>query len=56
MDERAAAEGVRHAAQDKLTVQDERPRYGEAPFTRREWRRLVFLRWLYHQGRLTEWP
>ena len=35
---------------------------GEAPawaqqggFSRREWRRLAFLRWLYRTGRLTEW-
>ena len=28
----------------------------QAGFTRREWRRLVFLRWLYRTGRLTEWP
>ncbi len=34
---------------------------GEAPawaaqsgFSRREWQRLVFLRWLYQTGRLTE--
>ena len=25
-------------------------------FTRREWQRLVFARWLYRQGRLTEHP
>ena len=25
-------------------------------FTRREWGRLVFMRWLYQQGRLTEYP
>ena len=35
---------------------------GEAPawaeqggFSRREWQRLVFLRWLYRTGRQTEW-
>ena len=35
---------------------------GEAPawaeqggFSRREWQRLVFLRWLYRTGRLAEW-
>ena len=27
-----------------------------AGFTRAEWSRLVFLRWLYQRGRLTEWP
>ncbi len=27
-----------------------------AEFTEAEWRRLVFLRWLCHTGRLTEWP
>ena len=26
-----------------------------AGFTEAEWRRLVFLRWLYRTGRLTEW-
>ncbi len=26
-----------------------------AEFTEAEWRRLVFLRWLYRTGRLTEW-
>ena len=26
-----------------------------AGFTEAEWRRLVFLRWLYRSGRLTEW-
>lgn len=25
-------------------------------FTDTEWRRLVFMRWLYDQGRLTEYP
>jgi hypothetical protein len=25
-------------------------------FSRREWQRLVFVRWLYRQGRLTEYP
>ncbi len=25
-------------------------------FTETEWRRLVFMRWLYRQGRLTEYP
>ena len=24
-------------------------------FSRLEWQRLVFLRWLYRTGRLTEW-
>lgn len=56
MHERTDAESVRHAAPDTLTVEDERPGYGEAQFTRREWRRLIFLRWLYRQGRLTGWP
>ena len=27
-----------------------------AEFTGAEWRRLVFLRWLYRTGRLSEWP
>ncbi len=30
--------------------------YQGAEFTEAEWRRLVFLRWLYRTGRLTEWP
>ena len=25
-------------------------------FSQREWRRLVFMRWLYRHGRLTEYP
>ena len=37
------------------TVDDQQQRY-EAHFTQREWQRLVFLRWLYAQGLLTEWP
>ena len=28
----------------------------EVDFTRTEWQRLAFLRWLYRTGRLTEWP
>ena len=27
-----------------------------AGFTGEEYRRLVFLRWLYRRGRLAEWP
>ena len=27
-----------------------------AEFSRKEWDRLVFLRWCYQTGRLTEWP
>ena len=27
-----------------------------AGFSRTEWQRLRFARWLYHQGRLTEFP
>ena len=30
--------------------------YQGAEFTEAELRRLVFLRWLYRAGRLTEWP
>ena len=56
MNERADAESVCHAAPDTPAVEDERPGYAEAQFTRRERRRLIFLRWLYRQGRLTEWP
>ena len=28
---------------------------GQGGFSRREWQRLVFLRWLYRTGRLSEW-
>jgi hypothetical protein len=45
-----------HVATERLTTQEEAwwcQRFG---FTPGEWRRLAFLRWLYHRGRLTEWP
>ena len=28
---------------------------GQGGFSRREWQRLAFLRWLYRTGRLSEW-
>ena len=37
------------------TIADEELCQG-AEFTEAELRRLVFLRWLYRAGRLTEWP
>jgi hypothetical protein len=36
-------------------VAEEDARYSGV-FIAAEWRRLVFLRWLYRTGRLTEWP
>ena len=53
---RADADSRRRAAPNQLVVEDERQRYAQAGFTRREWQRLVFLRWLYRRGLLTEWP
>ncbi len=55
MNERADAERLGRATPSTPTVEDER-RFEEAQFTQREWQRLVFLRWLYAQGLLTEWP
>ena len=55
MNERADAESVRRAATDELALEDEQ-RHEAARFTPREWQRLIFLRWLYREGRLTEWP
>ena len=56
MNERADAERVRRATPNTPTMEDEQRWSEEGPFTRREWQRLVFLRWLYSQGLLTEWP
>ena len=53
---RADADSRCSAAPNQLVVEDERQRYAQAGFTRREWQRLVFLRWLYRRGLLTEWP
>lgn len=48
-----------------MQITEERPVYATdaewdwarlTGFTQAEWRRLVFLRWLYRQGRLTEFP
>ena len=56
MNERADAERLGRAMPNTPTVEDERQRFEEACFTQREWQRLVFLRWLYSRGLLTEWP
>jgi hypothetical protein len=56
MDARADADSRRRAAPNHLVVEDERQLYAQAGFTRREWQRLDFLRWLYRRGLLTEWP
>ncbi len=55
MNDRADAERVGRAMPKTTTVADEQ-RYDEALFTERQWQRLLFLRWLYCQGLLTEWP
>ena len=41
-------------AGDEAGVDDEWLWRLHAGFSLREWRRLLFLRWLYRQGRLTE--
>ena len=54
-----------HLHRTALQVAEERQAYATAAeqdwarlvgFTPAEWRRLVFLRWLYRQGRLTDFP
>ncbi len=50
----AAAGTYQHQAADAPIVEDELWRQ-RAGFTTEEYRRLVFLRWLYRTGRLTEW-
>jgi hypothetical protein len=52
----ADADSQRRTAPNPLVVEDEQQQYAQAGFTRREWQRLVFLRWLYRRGLLTEWP
>ena len=56
MNDRADAERVSRAMPNTPTMDDEQQRFDEAHFTQRQWQRLVFLRWLYCQGLLTEWP
>ena len=56
MNEQPEAQTVRRAIPNELAAEDERRRFEEAHFASREWQRLAFLRWLYRQGLLTEWP
>jgi hypothetical protein len=55
MSDRADVERLGCAMPHTPTMEDEQ-RYGEAHFTQRQWQHLAFLRWLYGQGLLTEWP
>ncbi len=56
MNEQPEAQTVRRAIPNELAAEDERQRFESAHFTSRQWQRLAFLRWLYRQGLLTEWP
>lgn len=56
-DKTVAKERERPAADAALEVSAEQQEWFRlAGFTRREWQRLVYMRWLYHQGELTEYP
>lgn len=45
------------AAEGLLEVSAEQQEWFRlAGFTRTEWQRLVYMRWLYRQGELTEYP
>jgi len=47
----------RTAADATLEVSAEQQEWFRlAGFTRTEWQRLVYMRWLYRQGELTEYP
>ena len=60
MSEHEGRDAARPVADDTTpaaaVLADEAPAWAEqGGFSRREWQRLVFLRWLYRTGRLTEW-
>ena len=56
MNDRADAERVGRALPNSPTAAGEQQQYEGTLFTQRQWQRLLFLRWLYCQGLLTEWP
>jgi hypothetical protein len=49
----AARAGTSQSRVADVALSDDEEWCRGAGFTEREWRRLVFLRWLYRQGRLT---